>query len=449
MLADTLLPTAASAAQGNEFAALLEKQRAHFQSNVRHTTAGQRIDKLNRMKKWLLDRANLDRVRTAIFNDFRKPAPEVDLYDVKPILIEIEETKAKLHEWMSPKNVASPLLMTGTNAQIMYEPRGVGLIIGAWNFPFMLSVGPLVSAISAGCCAVVKPSEYAPHTAELIAAMVSELYVEEEVAVVCGEVATAQALLALPFDHIFFTGSPAVGKVVMHAAAEHLSSITLELGGLNPAIVDDTVSIKDVAQKIAWGKLMNCGQSCMSINYVLAHEKIYERLLREIPRQMECVYGKLDELHNNPDYGRIVNHKNFVRIHQLIEGSIAKGANVEWGYNIKEDENYISPTILRDVPLDAPVMNEEIFGPVLPVLPYSTLEEAVALINAKPRSLSFYVFSASTQNTDYLLNNTNSGTACINDTTLPFAHPHLPFGGIGNSGIGRAHGYYGFLAFSN
>lgn len=426
---------------------LFAAQRDYWQKTVRHTTAAQRIDKLNTIRRWLM--AHQADIRKALYSDFKKPEAEVDNFDIKPVLGAIEEVKTHLSAWMSPTNAPGNLLFTGTSAKVVLEPKGVALIIAPWNFPFMLALEPLVSAIAAGCCAVVKPSEMTPHTAQLLYKMLTELFEEREVAVRLGDAQVSQALLKLPFDHIFFTGSPQIGKYVMRAAAENLSSVTLELGGMNPVIVDENADIRDTAEKLIWGKFMNCGQSCLSVNYVLASHRIYDRLLKELQAAIERMYGDAAAMQTNPDFARIVNAHHFQRVKKILDGSLEAGARLVTGGICESSQNYIAPTILKDVPLEAPIFEEEIFGPILGLRKYKDLDEALDLINARPKPLALYIFTKSNKTVRHIIEHTSAGTTCINDTTIQFAHPTLPFGGVNFSGIGKAHGYYGFLAFSN
>jgi aldehyde dehydrogenase (NAD+) len=442
-----IAPQMAANSLAGDFQRLLNMQKAHFQEIVRHTTAAQRIDKLNRIKKWIL--ANQQLIRDAVFADFKKPEAEVDSMDIKPVLSAIEDTKANLRTWMDDKAVAPTLLFTGASAKIVHEPKGCALIIAPWNFPFMLAIEPLVSAISAGCCVVLKPSELTPNTAQLIYKLVNDVFEEQEIAVRLGDAQVAKALLSLPFDHIFFTGSPLVGREVMRAAAEHLTSVTLELGGINPVIVDETADIRDTAEKLIWGKFINCGQSCMSINYVNVHHTVYDRLVKELQAALVRMYGEPDDIADNPDFGRIVNARHAARIKTLIDGSIDAGARLVCGGFADEKDNLIAPTILKDVPDDAPLMHEEIFGPILALRKYKDVKDVIQLINSKPKPLALYIFSASNKTVNMIIDHTSAGTTCVNDTTIPFIHPNLPFGGVNWSGIGKAHGHYGFMAFTN
>ncbi len=337
--------------------------------------------------------------------------------------------------------------MLTTRSWIRYEPRGVVLIIAPWNYPFNLSIGPLISAIAAGNSAVIKPSEHAPHTSALVRQMLSELFAEEEVAVFEGAVETATELLATPFDHIFFTGSPAIGKIVMKAAAEHLSSVTLELGGKSPVIIDESANLRDCAEKIAWGKYSNVGQTCIAPDYLFTPESIKESFIKELKRAIEKRYSKEPQL--SRDYARIISLRHHQRLEDLLKQSVEQGARVEIGGVSNHAQRYFAPTVLSNVTPEHPVMKEEIFGPLLPIITYQKLPEAIDLINAGEKPLALYIFSRDKKNIDYILNNTSSGGVCINEVLLHFLQVNLPFGGVNHSGMGNSHGFYGFRAFSH
>ncbi|HEY4003242.1 MAG TPA: aldehyde dehydrogenase family protein [Candidatus Xenobia bacterium] len=428
-----------------DHARLLARQKTRFSAYLRHTTAAERLRRLRSLRQWI--QRHQGEIEEAIYQDMRKPSAEVALTDIKPVLTELREARAHLHTWMQSKWVPSPSYLLTASARIRYEPKGVSLILAPWNFPFMLSISPLVSAIAAGNCVVLKPSELAPHTAELISKMLGELFDPDEVAVVLGGVDVSTELLKLPFDHIFFTGSPQVGRVVMRAAAEHLSSVTLELGGCNPVFVDATADIQDTAEKLAWGKFMNNGQSCVSPNFVLVDQRVQTDLVTALKAQVERFYGR--EPGQSTSYARIINARHTARLRQLLTASVDLGAEVVTGGVAREEDNYIAPTILNDVPWAAPVMQEEIFGPILPVAGYHKLSDALGEVQRKEKPLALYIFSRNADNIRYILENTTAGATCINETTVHFAHPRLPFGGVNTSGIGKAHGHAGFLAFTN
>lgn len=374
---------------------------------------------------------------------------ETDATEVFHVLNEIKVASNSLDRWAAPVKVDAPLYMAGTRAWIRYEPRGVCLIISPWNYPFSLAAGPLVSALAAGNAVILKPSEVTPSVSALIARMCKDLFDPSIVSVCEGDAATSQALLALPFDHIFFTGSPAVGKIVMKAAADHLTSVTLELGGKSPAIVSADARLDDAAERIAVGKFINNGQTCIAPDYLLVDKKIQTEFIRKLIDKTTALYGSGRDLETSDDYGRIVNTAHFSRIEGLLEDAKARGARVEWEGTRDKASRLIHPVILSNVPPDSAVMTEEIFGPVLPVISYQGIDEALTLINSRPKPLALYVFSREKGFREKVLRETSSGTVCINDCAVQFLHHGLPFGGVNNSGIGKSHGRSGFLAFSN
>lgn len=431
---------------------MLEKtfneQKEYFESHLKKAPYKERISKLIQLRKWIIN--NKQNIRNAIYNDFKKPEVEVDITDIKPVLWEIDLACANLKKWTQSKRVLPNLALLGTRSKILIEPLGVVLILAPWNFPFNLTVGPLISAIAAGNCAIVKPSELTPNTSELIQDMVNELFDPREVYIAQGDYTVAETLLKFPFNHIFFTGSPENGKKVMRAASDNLSSITLELGGQNPAIVDESSSIEDTAQKLLFGKFLNAGQSCLSVNYALVHKSVYDKLIESLTKEFYNFYPTQKNKENKiGDFSRIVNEKHFNSIKNLIEESIEKGAEIVLLGQEDAVENYVAPTILKNVSLNSPLLNQEIFGPILPIVKIESIEEAISIVNSKERPLATYIFSRDSKNINKIIKQTSSGTACINETVLQFVHPNLPFGGVNHSGIGKAHGYAGFLAFSN
>lgn len=409
------------------------------------TSAEQRKAKL-----WALLEALMARraeAQEALAADFRKSPEEVDLTELYPVVSEIKEALRHLPRWMKPRKVPTPIGLVGSAGTIVHEPRGVVLIISPWNYPIYLTLGPLVSALAAGNCAVLKPSESTPHTNAFLRKLLAGLFPEEEVALVEGEADTAQALLALPFDHIFFTGSPAVGKAVMKAAAEHLASVTLELGGKSPVLVDADANLREAARKIAWGKGLNGGQTCVAPDYVLVHTQVQDAFMDELKGAFQAYYGATPEARRaSPDLARIINDRHFTRLQALLSGS---SAQIVFGGETDEASRYVAPTILARVDPASSVMQEEIFGPLLPVLGVKDMDEAVAFVNARPKPLALYVFSRSRRNAEALVARTTAGGGCINDTVLHFAHTGLPTGGVNTSGFGKAHGRHGFEAFSN
>lgn len=432
-------------AQQSDIRDLFEKQMAHY-LQVGKQGAKLRIAKLERLKEAISGEYR-EKFQQALWNDFRKPKEETDLTELFPILQEIRHTKKHLSAWMSKQRVSTPLTLLGSQSYYYYEPRGVCLILSPWNFPVNLTLGPLVSAIAAGNTVILKPSEMTPHTSAVMRELIASLFPEEEVAMVLGDVETAKALLELPFHHIFFTGSPAIGKKVMAAASQHLTSVTLELGGKSPVIVDDTADLKVAAERIAWGKFTNAGQICVSPDYLLVHEKVKDALVSKIREQVRKLYGAQQA--QPGQYAHIVNSHHYHRLEKLLEDAVDKGARVIWGGDRDPDRHYLEPTLLEEVRGDSSIMQEEIFGPLLPVQTFGDLEDAVAAINAKERPLALYIFGRDRKRMKYILANTRAGSTGINTTVLQYGNNNLPFGGINNSGMGKSHGIFGFREFSN
>lgn len=392
------------------------------------------------MDKWLRD--NQTALEEAVYRDLDKPAMEVGTSELFPALAEISHAIENIHRWTQPVKIDAPITFLGTRSEVRHEAKGVCLIIAPWNYPFNLCIGPLASCLAAGNTALLKPSEMTPHTSKFIVKLVDEVFEKDVVAVVEGDPGVATELLKLPFDHIFFTGSPAVGKIVMKAAAERLTSVTLELGGKSPAIVERSANLKDAAKRIAFGKFLNNGQTCIAPDYVLVDNSISEKFIELLRESVNEVFAR-DE-----DYGRIVNEKHFKRLRMLLEDALDKGATQALSGIVDESKKYFPPTILTNIKTDMLVMEEEIFGPILPVLPID-INTAVDYINSKPKPLGLYVFSRNRDFRENVLTNTSAGGVCVNDTVLQFVHPNVPFGGVNNSGIGKAHGHSGFLAFTN
>lgn len=412
---------------------------------VAATSADQRKAKLKGLLEALM--THRAEAQAALAADFRKAPEEVDLTELYPVISELKDALRNLSRWMRPRRVPTPIGLLGALGTIVHEPRGVVLIIAPWNYPIYLTLGPLVSALAAGNCAVIKPSEFTPHTNAFLRKLLSGLFPEEEVALVEGEADTAQALLALPFDHIFFTGSPTVGKVVMKAAAEHLSSVTLELGGKSPVLVDADADLENAARKIAWGKCVNAGQTCVAPDYVLVHARVHDALVEALKQALVDFYGaEADTRRLSPDLARIINPRHHARLLGLLQDS--RGLVVFGGEN-DPATNYLGPTLLTEVNPASPIMQEEIFGPLLPIVKVSDMDAAVAFVNARPKPLALYVFSGNRRNAESLIARTTAGGGCINDTLLHFAHTGLPTGGVNTSGFGKAHGRHGFETFSN
>lgn len=428
---------------GKSIDAIFSKQRA-ASLLLRSESIGKRKERLAILKKWIV--SNREQLQASASADMDKPPVEFYSIELLHVINEINLGVKKLDEWVKSVKVDAPIYMLGTRSVIAYEPLGVCLIIAPWNYPFSLCIGPLVSALAAGNTVVIKPSEFTPAVSNMIATMINELYDESIVAVVEGDAAVSGALLKLPFDHIFFTGSPTIGKVVMRAAAENLSSVTLELGGKSPAIVLKDAAIKEAAKRIVVGKFINAGQTCIAPDYVMVHSAIANELTVEIGKQVKELFidnGKTLE------HTKIVSNKHFDRLLALIEEAEATGGVVNYSGNHDKEKRFIHPTVISNASVDSKILQEEIFGPILPIITFDTLQQVTGFVNSKSKPLSLYIFSTSKKDQDYLLNNTTAGGVCINDCAIHFLHGNLPFGGVNSSGIGKAHGRFGFISFSN
>lgn len=414
---------------------------------LRVSSLAKRKEKLTGLRQWI--HKNRPAIHEAMYNDFRKAPVEVDGIEIFHVLNEIKLASNSLEEWAAPKKVDAPITMLGTRSFIQYEPRGVCLIISPWNYPFSLAVGPLISAIAAGNAVVIKPSELTPNVSGLLARMVREIFTDNSVVVFEGGPEVSKELLSLPFDHIFFTGSPAIGKVVMKAAAENLTSVTLELGGKSPTIVTDSANINDAAERSAVAKFVNNGQTCVAPDYILVDEKIADKFVERFIQKTEKLFAERGSFENSGNYCRIVNDRHFKRLNEILQDALQRGATLKWGGETNPESRFMHPVVLTNVPLNTRILEEEIFGPIIPILTYKKIEDAIAIVNSKPKALALYVFTSSSKIRNLVLNQTSSGGVCINDCGIHFLHHNLPFGGVNNSGIGKSHGHFGFLAFSN
>lgn len=398
-----------------------------------------RLTQLKRLKQAILE--NKDSVMEAVKADLNKPALEAYATEIG-VLREIDYAIKNLKAWVKPKKVSTSVDQFPSSAYIYPEPLGVVLIIGPWNYPFQLMISPLVGAIAAGNCAVLKPSEIAANTSRVVTQLIEKTFDAEYIAIFEGDSRTAQELLAQKFDHIFFTGGTKIGQIVMEAAAKNLTPVTLELGGKSPCIVDTEINLQHTARRIVWGKYINSGQTCIAPDYLLVDRTIKKDLLAEIKNCINEFYG--EDPAKSPDYGRIINERQFDR----LAGFLKDGEIVAGGQTNRE-ERYIAPTVLDQVSWDAAVMEDEIFGPILPILEYSNLDEAITKINERPKPLALYIFSKNEAKQDKVLRETSSGGVCINDTVMQVGVSELPFGGVGNSGIGSYHGKASFDTFSH
>jgi aldehyde dehydrogenase (NAD+) len=417
-------------------------------SDLRKEPISARRERLKKLRDWI--HANRAKIHKAMHDDFQKNPTEVDGIEIFHVLAEIKNALSNLELWASPKKVDAPITMLGTRSYIQYEPRGVCLILAPWNYPFSLCVGPLVSALAAGNAVILKPSEYTPNVSAVLKSMTEELFDPAVVSLYEGGPEISQQLLKLPFDHIFFTGSPSVGKLVMKAAAENLASVTLELGGKSPTIVTRAAFLKDAAQRAAVAKFVNNGQTCIAPDYLLVDDKIVDRFIPMLIDQTKKLFTENGEaFEQSQHYCRIVNDKHFERLNALLQEAMKQGAKLAFGGKVDRQSRFIHPTILTNVSPDSRIMNEEIFGPILPIVTYSNLTDAIGLVNSKPKPLALYIFSGNKKEQQTILTETSAGGVCINDSGIHFLHHELPFGGVNNSGLGKSHGHYGFLAFSN
>ncbi len=378
----------------------------------------------------------------ALHQDFKKPAFETVATEISVVLKELNLAIKDIWKWQMSKKVRPTLLNFPSSARVLYEPYGTTLVIAPWNYPFQLAMGPIIGAIAAGNTVVLKPSELTPKTSELIATIIETIFDAQHVAVVQGAKEVAQELLQQRWDYIFFTGSVPVGKIVYQAAAKHLSPVTLELGGKSPCIVDETAKIEQTARRIVWGKFVNAGQTCIAPDYILVHSSKKEDLLNALTRQIIKAYGENPK--SSPDFARIINKKNFDRLSAML----AKDKIVTGGQTAKE-ELYIAPTVLDSVNLTDNVMQEEIFGPILPVLTYHTKQDIETIIHSMEKPLSAYVFSRKRSFKKWFQTSFSYGGGVVNDTLVHFINDHMGFGGVGHSGIGSYHGKQSFYTFSH
>lgn len=417
---------------------IIGSQRAFFSSG-KTKDLDFRLKQLKNLKQAINEHQTT--IVEALRADLSKP--QLETYATELIVTrEIDYAIAHLKSWCKPRKVAVPLEQIPGAARVIAEPLGVVSIVGAWNYPFGLNIAPLIGAIAAGNCTVIKPSEVAAHTSRCLADLISKYFDPAYISVVQGDVETSQELLKEKFDRIFFTGSTAVGKIVMAAAAKHLTPVTLELGGKSPCIVDVDIDIECTARRIVWGKFLNAGQTCIAPDYLLVNRQIKQELLASIKKCIQAFYGNNPA--TSPDYARIINQKQFTRLTNLLQvGEIIAGGETNAA------ERYIAPTVIDNVSLGDLVMQEEIFGPILPVISYDNLQDAIAIINSKPQPLALYIFSNNRQLQQKICQETSSGGVCINDTMMQWAVSTLPFGGVGNSGMGSYHGKASFDTFSH
>ena len=402
-----------------------------------------RLEQLDRLERAIAERR--DAVLKALASDLGKPPVEA-YFELVAVQQEIQLVRSRLRRWMAPRAVGLPVFLQPGRAEVIREPLGCVLVIGPWNYPFLLSLQPLVSALAAGNTVVLKPSEHAPATSALIADLIDAAFPTTTVQVVQGDGPVAQALLQERFDHIFFTGGERVGRLVMEAAARHLTPVTLELGGKSPAVVLRDADLEVSARRLVWGKCLNAGQTCIAPDYLLVDEAVETPLIERLGERISQCFG--DDPLASDDLGCLVNQAQFERLHALLEGARSRG-QVLFGGQSDASRRRIAPTLIQVDSLDDPLMHEELFGPLLPVLRVNDLNEAIERINQRPKPLALYLFSKQRDAQQQILERTSSGGVCFNDVVMHVSVPDLPFGGVGNSGMGNYHGEAGFRTFSH
>lgn len=422
-----------------EVQVIVKRQKDFFNSQQTKDIAFRKT-KLKLLKQELEKREN--DIAKALFEDFRKPEFESAMSEIGVVLAELSMAIKKLDCWSKPKNVLPVLLNFPSTDKIYSEPYGTVLLIAPWNYPFQLVFSPLIGAVAAGNTVVIKPSELTTHTSKIVAEIVEKVFDPGHVCVVEGDVSVATELLRQRWDYIFFTGSIAVGKIVAKAAAEHLTPTTLELGGKNPCIVDETANINLAAKRIVWGKFINCGQTCIAPDYVLVHESVEKGFIDECKKEIKRAYG--ENIQQSPDYCRIINSRNFENLKHCLNGQ-----KVLFGGKTDFADLYLSPTLLDNPALDSAVMKQEIFGPILPILRYKTENEINAIVESYEKPLAFYIFSGRKDFIKRMIGKHSFGGGTVNDTIVHFANHRLPFGGVGYSGVGAYHGKRTFDIFSH
>ncbi|MBC7370864.1 MAG: aldehyde dehydrogenase family protein [Bdellovibrionaceae bacterium] len=380
----------------------------------------------------------------ALKADFNKSEFETLMTEIYPVTQEIRYALANLESWMQPKPVESPTILIGTTNEIYKEPKGVVLIIAPWNYPFQLAMIPFLSALAAGNCVMMKPSELTPHISAWLEKTINDLFPANHAVVVLGDKEVSTNLLKLPFDHIFFTGSTPVGKIVMEAASKNLTSVTLELGGKSPTIVDDTANLNTAIDKILWGKFVNAGQTCVAPDYLLVQSSVHKAFVKKLKEKMD-EWSKTTA----QDHAAIISASHLARLKNLLDRAIAGGAVLVSGGQVDDTKKSIESTVLEKVSGDSEIMCEEIFGPLLPIVNFAQINDAVQFVNQRPKPLALYLFSNSEDNIAKVLRETSAGGVCINETLIHLANHHLPFGGVGESGMGHYHGQYSFDTFSH
>ncbi len=418
----------------------IEEKKVFFSSHKTKNIAF-RLRQLNNLKNAIL--YYQPALENALYQDLKKSKEAAFLSEIGLVLNELNHHIKQLKKWAKPKQVSTPLFLFPSSSKIVHEPLGTALIIAPWNYPVQLTLSPLIGAISSGCCAIIKPSPDASATAIVLEEIIKETFAPNYISVIQGGIPTNTALLEERFDLIFFTGSTQVGKIVMKAATEHLTPVVLELGGKSPCIVDASAKLELAAKRIIWGKLLNAGQTCIAPDYILVHESIKTTLIEMLQKQVVELYGK--ELENSPYYSKIIHQSALERLTKLMP---SEHAELHFGGASKADKLFIAPTVVEIKNVSEQVMQEEIFGPILPIIVYSDINETIDYINRNEKPLALYIFG-NKKVAEHVIQQTSSGGVCVNDTLLHIANHHLPFGGVGQSGMGKYHGEASFQAFSN
>lgn len=436
----------------NEKLNTLFEEQGKNRWKIAQTSVKERVVKLLKLRKVI--KARQQEFYDAVWADFHKPKTEAWLTEVYPALQEIDHTVNHLPDWVEDKDGSWSFLFPLNSSVSHFEPKGRVLIMAPWNYPFLLFISPVVAAVAAGNVVIAKPSHKTPHVAEVIESIIKEVFPQNEVAVVQGAGAEiGDQLLALPFDHVFFTGSPNVGAHVAEEAAKIHAGVTLELGGKSPVIILDDVKIKDAAKKLAWGKCLNAGQTCIAPDYMLCPRRLMQPLAEAIADNIKKIYGDTDEARRNSEiFVHIVESRTVERHQGLIKDALDNGAKAVLGahFSPEDIENRYTPaTVLTDVTPDMRIMESEIFGPILPIIPYDSLEEAIAFVQARPKPLALYIFGKSETKINEVIARTSSGSTCVNHCILQIENLSVPFGGVGMSGTGNYHGIYGFKTFSH
>lgn len=433
--------SATSPSSSQSTAHVVEGLREVFQSGVTRSVAW-RQRQLRAIERLCKERET--EITNALEKDLGRPAIDSYASEVGFVLTEASHARKHLRSWMTPQKVPTPITLQPAKSSVRSQPLGTVLIISPWNYPFQLLLGPLIAALAAGNTVLLKPSEIAPATAELIERLVPEYFPDGAVQVMCGGIPETTAILKERFDHIFYTGNGTVARIVMRAAAEHLTPVTLELGGKSPVIIDRSANLELAAKRIAWGKFFNAGQTCVAPDYILVDEVVEDEFLRKLASTLRSFYG--DNPQSSPDYSRIVSprhHKRLVELLEQSDGELVVGG----GYDA--EDRYIAPTVLRNVDSQDKLMEDELFGPLLPVLAVKNVREAIDFINSKDHPLALYVFAEDSDVQKMVLEQTQSGGSVVNHVMVHLSVPSLPFGGVGESGMGNYHGKWGFDAFSH